>query len=328
MGKKVFVTGATGFTGGYLAEELINQGYSVRALSLPDQNTDALKKLGVEIVYGNLIKKDTLIPALKDIDTVYHIAAIFREQNVPKQYFYDVNVGGTKNLLEVARDEKVRRFVHCSTVGVQGEIKNPPAAETAPYGPGDVYQDSKVEGEKLALQFFKQNEIEGVVFRPVGIYGPGDMRFLKIFKFVNSGKFMMIGNGEVLYHLTFVKDLAKGIILCGEKHDAVGEIITLGGNEYVTLNKYVEILSEVLNVPMPKRKIPLWPMWLAAVAFEAICYPLRIQPPIYRRRLDFFTKDRAFDISKAKKLLGYSPQVDLRSGLKLTAEWYKANNLL
>ena len=328
MKKKVLVTGATGFTGGYLTEELVNRGYLVRALSLPNQDIDKLKKLGVEIIHGDLTKKETLLPAVERVDTVYHIAAIYREQNVPKNYFFDVNVGGTKNLLEVAQDVGVRRFVHCSTVGVQGEIKNPPADETAPYNPGDVYQQSKVEGERLALQFFKENSVEGVVFRPVGIYGPGDTRFLKIFKFVRNGKFMMIGNGEVLYHLTYVRDLVQGIILCGEKQEAVGEIFTLGGNEYVNLNEYIQLLAEVLHVPVPRKKIPLCPIWIAAILLESVCYPLRIQPPIYRRRLDFFTKDRAFDISKAKRLLGYNPKVDLRTGLKLTADWYKQQNLI
>ena len=328
MNKKVLVTGATGFTGGYLAEELANRGYTVRALSLAEQDISKLNKLGIEVVTGDLTKKETLAEAVKDIDVVYHIAAIYREQNVPNHYFFDVNVGGTRNLLESALEAGVKRFVHCSTVGVQGEIKDPPAKENAPYNPGDVYQRSKVEGEKLALEFFSENDIEGVVFRPVGIFGPGDMRFLKIFKWVNSGKFRMIGNGEVLYHLTYVKDLVEGIILCGEKKEAVGEVFTLGGREYVTLNEFVKLLSEVLDVPEPNSRIPVWPVWSAAVLCEALCYPLKIQPPIYRRRMDFFTKDRAFDISKAREMLGYNPSTELKTALKMTAEWYKAQKML
>lgn len=328
MKKTVLVTGATGFTGGHLAEELVHKGYRVKALTLPGQDTSKLDKLGVEVVIGDLTKKETLQPAVEGAEIVFHIAAIFREQDVPRHLFFDVNVGGTKNLLESALDAGVKRFVHCSTVGVQGEIKNPPAKEEDPYDPLDYYQESKVQGEKLALQFFKEHDIEGVVFRPVGIYGPGDTRFLKIFKFVNSGKFRMIGKGNVLYHLTYVKDLVQGIILCGEKKEAVGEIFTLGGNEYVTLNEYVKILAEVLGVPEPKKRVPLLPVWIAAVLCEAACYPFRIHPPLYRRRLEFFTKDRAFDISKAKQLLGYNPQVSLREGLKITADWYRENNLL
>ncbi|HDP97800.1 MAG TPA: NAD-dependent epimerase/dehydratase family protein [bacterium] len=328
MKKKVLVTGATGFTGGYLAEELVKKGYHVKALSLPNQDKSRLEKLGVEVIIGDLTKKDTLSAAVEQVDTVYHIAAIFREQDVPHQLFFDVNVGGTKNLLEASVDAKVRRFVHCSTVGVQGEIKNPPADEAAPYNPGDYYQQSKVEGEQLALKFFKENEIEGVVFRPVGIYGPGDTRFLKIFKFVHSGKFRMIGNGNVLYHLTFVKDLVEGIILCGEKPEAVGEVFTLGGNEYVTLTEFIKLLAEAMNVPVPKKHVPLWPVWVAAVICEYACYPFRIKPPLYRRRLEFFTNDRAFDISKAKRILGYNPKVPLKEGLKITADWYREQGML
>lgn len=328
MKNRVLVTGATGFTGGHLAEELVKQGKEVVALSLPDQDMTKLEKLGVTIVIGDLTKKESLAEAVKDVDTVYHIAAIFREQNVPRQLFFDVNVDGTKNLLEASEEAGVRRFVHCSTVGVQGEIKNPPAKEEDPYAPMDYYQESKVQGEKLALQFFKDHDLEGVVFRPVGIYGPGDTRFLKIFKFVNSGKFRMIGNGKVLYHLTYVKDLVQGIILCGEKKEAVGEIFTLGGNKYVTLNEYVKTLAEVLDVPVPRKRVPLFPVWLAAVMCEAVCYPLRVHPPLYRRRLEFFTKDRAFDISKAKEKLGYQPKMKLKEGLKLTADWYRENHLL
>ena len=330
MNKKVLVTGGTGFTGSYVCEGLVERGYKVRALVRPNKDYTHLTNLGVELVNGDLIKKETLLAAVKDIDVVYHIAAVFREQDVPNQYFYDVNVGGTKNLLEASVEAGVRRFVHCSTVGVQGEIKNPPAKEEDPYGPGDVYQRSKVEGEKMVLKFFEdhKDEIEGVVFRPVGIYGPRDMRFLKIFKFVNSGKFMMIGKGDVLYHLTFVTDLADGIILCGEKKEAVGELFTIGGNEYLPLSEFVKLLAKVLNVSPPKRRIPVWPVWCAGLLCEILCYPFRIQPPIFRRRVDFFIKDRAFNISKAKKMLGYKPKVDLETGLRKTAEWYHEQNLL
>ena len=163
----------------------------------------------------------------------------------------------------------------------------------------------------------------GVVVRPVGIYGPGDTRFLKIFKFVYNGKFRMIGSGKVLYHLTFVDDLVQGIILAGEKEEAVGQIYTIGGPEYTTLEKLVQLIAEVLEVTVPRKKLPVWPFWIAGLLCEGVCRPLRIEPPIYRRRLDFFTKDRAFDISKARRELGYEPKVSLKTGLKITGDWYK-----
>jgi nucleoside-diphosphate-sugar epimerase len=136
---------------------------------LPGSPTGSLEALGIECVTGDLTHAETLAPAVRGADVVYHIAAVYREQNVPRRVFFDVNVGGTRNLLESAAGAGVKRFVHCSTVGVQGDIKDPPATEDAPYAPGDTYQESKMEGELLALRFHNEGKLPVVVFRPVGI---------------------------------------------------------------------------------------------------------------------------------------------------------------
>jgi len=331
MSTKVLVTGANGFTGSYLCKHLQQRGYHVRGLVRKSSDLTLLKDIDVELVYGNFADPSSaneLRHAMKGVETVYHVAAAYRTEGVPNRYFWQVNVEGTHHLLQAALRSNVRRFVHCSTVGVQGDIKNPPATEEAPYAPGDVYQESKLEGEKLARRFFEEHRLPGVVVRPVGIYGPGDRRFLKIFKFVNNGRFRMFGSGEVLYHMTYVEDLVAGITLAGEKPEALGQVFTIGGSEYTTLNELVERIARALEVPVPRKHFPVWPVWMAGWLCELVCKPLRIEPPIYRRRVDFFVKDRAFDISKARRLLGYQPQVNLDSGLKITADWYRANGLL
>ncbi len=323
MAKTAFVTGVSGFTGGWLAKRLVERGYDVRGLVRDPEKAAHLRDLGVTLLQGDLREKDSFAQAVKGTDVVFHVAAAYRQEGVPNNYFWEVNVEGTRNLLEAAKEAGVRRFVHTSTVGVQGEIANPPATEEAPFNPGDVYQESKKAGELLARKFFEENALPGVVVRPVGIYGPGDTRFLKIFRFVYNGKFRMIGSGKVLYHLTFVDDLVQGIILAGEKEEAVGQVYTIGGPEFTTLEKLVELIAEVLDVPVPRKRLPVWPFWVAGLLCEGICRPLRIEPPIYRRRLDFFTKDRAFDISKARRELGYEPKISLKTGLKITGNWYK-----
>ncbi len=328
MGKKVLVTGASGFTGSHLCRHLEANGYSVRALARRTSNIADLKKLDLEIAFGDVTEPGSLDEAVKGIETVYHIAALYRQENVAKRLFWDVNVNGTKNLLEASLKSGVQRFIHCSTVGVQGEISNPPAKEAHPYNPGDEYQKTKMEAEKLALRFFKENELPGVIVRPVGIYGPGDMRFLKLFKHINNGKFIMFGSGKVLYHLTYIDDLVYGFRLCGEKGEALGQIYNICGDEYVTLNQLVATIAEALGVSVPKLRLPFWPLWVGAVLCEWICKPLDIDPPIYRRRVDFFRKDRAFDISKAQNELGYEPGVDLKTGIKITVDWYRESNLL
>ncbi len=326
--KTVFVSGATGFTGGHLARRLAEDGYHVKALVRPGKKVDTLKALKVEIVPGDLTDAESLSGVLSGVDEVYHIAAVYREEGIDRNLFWDVNVGGTENLLKEAKSAGVKRFIHCSTVGVQGEIKNPPAKEEDPFNPGDYYQQSKLDGELLALDFFKKEGLPGVVFRPVGIYGPGDTRFLKLFKMIQSGKFAMFGSGNVLYHLTYIDDLIKGIKLVGEVPGIEGEVFTLAGERYTTLNEWVEILAEVLKASVPKLHLPVWPLWTAGAVCEFLCQPFKISPPIYRRRVDFFIKDRAFDITKAKTRLGYFPQIDLKEGLSKTAQWYYEQGLL
>lgn len=207
--KRAWVTGATGFTGYYLCKTLVEKGYAVQALVRNTSNSNQLKRLNLELIEGDLAAPLTLMGKLKDIDLVFHIAALYRQEGVARDMFHRVNVEGTRTLLEESKNAGIKRFIHCSTVGVQGEIVNPPALETAPYNPGDHYQESKTEGEKLALDYARDGKLKVVVVRPVGIYGPGDTRFLKLFKFIYQNKFRMIGNGEVLYHLTFVEDLVR-----------------------------------------------------------------------------------------------------------------------
>ncbi len=330
MSRRAFVTGGTGFTGSWLCRALKDKGYEVFALVRNRKKTGLLNTEGINIVDGDLSSTQSLEGIFTDlkIDTVFHVAAMYRQEGVSKELFFKVNVDGTRALLDEAVKAGIKKFVHCSTVGVQGEISNPPATEDAPFNPGDHYQESKLEGEKLALSYFNEGKIAGAVVRPVGIYGPGDTRFLKLFRHINSGKFKMIGNGKPLYHLTFVEDLVAGIILAGEVEASNKRVYTIGGNEYLPLEDLVALIAEILGKKVSSLKIPLPPVYMAAFCCEMICRPLGIEPPLFRRRLDFFTKDRAFDITRAKSELNYQPQISLKDGLTRTAEWYREEKLI
>jgi nucleoside-diphosphate-sugar epimerase len=324
---KALVSGANGFTGSHLTKLLLKKGYEIRGIVRKNANLETIKNLPIEIYYADLATHNSFDDAMKDIDIVFHVGAAYRVEGVPEKYFWDVNLEGTRKLLEAAKKKGVKRFVHCSTGGVQGHIKKIPAKEEDPYNAGDYYQKSKLAGEKLALQYCKEG-LPITIVRPTGIYGPGDTRYLKLFKFINNGSFKMIGSGNVFHHLVFVEDLAEGILLAGEKKEAVGEIFTIGGEGYYTLNELVKKVAFILKKPTPKMRIPYFPVWFAGLIFEIICKPFGIKPPIFRRRVDFFVKDRAFDISKAKRVLGYKPKIDIDEGLSITAEWYKERGLL
>ena len=322
---RVLVTGATGFTGGHLARSLAQRGYRVRGLVRPASRDRAepLAGAGVEVALGDLTDPGSLLPACSGIDVVYHIAATYRTAGQRDAAYRAVNAVGTSALVDAARRAGVTRFVHCSTGGVHGHVEHPPANEDAPLAPGDVYQRSKLEGERLARAAGENGELEVVVARPIGIYGPGDTRFLKMFRGIARRRFPMLGSGRVFYHLTYVDDLIEGLRLCGETTAAAGRTYLLGGPRYTTLAELVRTVAAELGVPPPRWRFPVWPVWLAGGLCEAICVPLGVEPPLHRRRVDFFTKSRAFDTTRARRELGYAPAVDLVEGIRRTAAWYR-----
>jgi len=217
----------------------------------------------------------------------------------------------------------VRRVVHCSTVGVHGDVEHPPAAEDAPLRPGDEYQRSKLEGERLGREAAGRLGVELVIARPSGIYGPGDRRLLKLFRGVAHRTFVTLGSGAIYYHLTYVDDLTEGFRLCGEVPAAAGRIYILAGGEVTRLSELVDRVARVAGVKPPSLRLPVWPVWAAGAACEAVCVPLGIEPPLYRRRVDFFTKSRAFDIGRARAELGFAPRIGLDEGIRLTLDWYR-----
>jgi dihydroflavonol-4-reductase len=328
----VLVTGATGFTGGHLATTLARRGYSVRALVRPKSRArfaeSSAAKAGVEAVEGDLSDGATVRRAAEGTSIVYHIAASYREAGQPDAAYRAVNVEGTRHVLEAAVAAGATRVVHCSTGGVHGHIADPPANEEAPFNPGDIYQDTKLEAEQVARSFGRERGFEVVVARPIGIYGPGDLRFLKMFRGVNRGRFPVLGSGEVFYHLTYIDDLVEGFRLCGEVAGAAGRTYILAGPRYTTLNELIRLIAVELGVAPPRLHLPVWPVWMLGLLCEMVCVPLRIEPPLYRRRVDFFTKSRAFDTTRARVELGFQPTVDLEEGIKKTAAWYRAEGLL
>lgn len=325
---KVLVTGGTGFTGHHLSQTLLKEGVGVRLLVRSAKRVALPAQPGLEVREGDIRDPRAVDQAVQGVDKVFNIAAMYRSASSVDQDYHDIHVTGTRHLLEAALRHGVGRFVHCSTVGVHGDVKVPPASEESPYAPADIYQRTKLEGELLAREFAAKNNLALSVIRPTAIYGPGDMRLLKLFRLAAKPITPVIGSGQIYYHMVYIDDLVRGFLLAGEKEAAIGQVFIIGGDENMILDDLLSTIAAILEKPDRKIHIPAWPFQLAGSLCEKICIPLGVEPPIYRRRVDFFTKSRSFDIGKAKTLLGYAPEYGLQRGLRATAQWYQGQGLL
>ncbi len=280
-------------------------------------------------IVGDLQATDDLFRIVDGVDVVYNVAALYRQAGLPEAAYRQVNAEAPGAIVRACAQAGVRRVVHCSTVGVHGDIEHPPADEDAPLRPGDVYQVTKLEGEERARDRARQGGVELVIVRPSGIYGAGDRRLLKLFRGVARRRFVILGDGEIFYHLTHIDDLVEGFRLAATVSCGRGAHLHPGRWRSDDVERAGARSSRVeAGVPGEPWHLPVWPFWMAGAACEAICAPLGIEPPLYRRRVDFFTKSRAFDITRARTELEFRPRVTLREGIRRTLAWYRAEGWL
>jgi nucleoside-diphosphate-sugar epimerase len=320
---RVALTGASGYTGGRLLDALRGRGDEVAALVRPSSVTPDLRARASRIVEGGLDDAAAASRLVEGADAVVHVAAVYRTAGHPDAYYREVNVGGTERLLEAAARAGVGRFVHTSTVGVHGHVERPPADESAPIAPGDIYQATKAEAEALALAYHRSRGLPVTVVRPGAIYGPGETRFLKLFRAIARGRYAIVGSGRTFYHPVYIDDLVAGFLLALDRQEAVGEAFLVCGPSYLSQRDLAALIARHTGGRVLPFRVPARPLqWLGDLV-EAVCVPLGVEPPLHRRRVDFWTKSRAFTIDKARRLLGYDPKVGLDEGIARTAAWYR-----
>ncbi len=326
---RVLVTGGTGFTGKALVKRLLDEGHDVVALDYKEGiKTEELRDWGAEVVIGSVADKAVVEQCMKGVDIVHHLAAAFRELDVPNSYYEEINVEGTRITLEAAAKENVRKFVYCSTCGVHGNVDNPPANEDAPIQPADYYQQTKYEAEPIVHEYAARG-METVILRPAAIYGPGDPeRFGMIFRRVAKGVFPMFGNGKAYYHPLYIDSFVDVFIATMKEGVGNGGTYLIADEEYVEIEDLVRRVARAMDTEVKIPHYPFMPLMIAGHIVEKVCKPFHITPPIFPRRVDWFRQNRAFDISRAKKDLGYNPTIGLDEGLRRTAEWYRQENYL
>ncbi len=324
MKPTALVTGANGFTGSRFCQYLAHRGVGTRGMYYEPDGAPSFRHDRLELVPGDLRDRESLRRALEGVSVVYHIGALYRPTNVRERDYWDVNVEGTRNLIELSKEVGVSRFVNCSTIGVHGHVENPPAAEDAPIKPDDYYQVSKLKGEEIARDLGKELGLKVASVRPAAIYGPGETRFLKLARLIHQRRFVMFGDGEVEYHFIHWRDLSDAFVRCAEQEAAVGQTYIIADDHPLTLNQIVNTVADALGVRRPRVRLPLSLLKVSAVMCEFAFKPLRLSPPIHRRRAAWFSSCRSFDITKARRELGYEPNVAPEDGLADMVRSYRA----
>jgi dihydroflavonol-4-reductase len=330
---RLLVTGGTGFIGSHLAEEGRRRGAEVVVLGLTDRpeeqaNAERLSRMGAEIMPGSITDAELCRNAAQGASHIFHLAVAMREGGKSDEFFESINLDGTRHLLEAASVQRVERFVYCSTIGIYGHRAPGITREDSPLAPGNIYERTKVSAERLVREFAEQCSIPAVVLRPADVYGPRDQRLLKMFKGVSRGRFPLFGSGDGRRHMVYVDDVVSAFFKACERDDAVGEGLIVAGPRSCTLR---ELLDEVTRATGSRRygfRLPLRPMLGLAAVVEDLCARLKLDPPIYRRRMDFFHSDSEFDTSRARRVLDWEPKVALAEGIRRTLEDYRRTGLM
>lgn len=324
----VLITGGGGFVGGYLVESQLRQGHSVRVI---DVHTESLAHIAdhprLEIISGDITNARLVAQAVDGIDVIYHLASAHLGVNIPPADYWRVNVYATLNLLSLAKAAGVRRFVHCSSNSVVGEIQDPPIDESAPCRPTNLYELTKLAGERVALCYGRETGFSVVVARPSWVYGPRCPRTRRLFRMVRKGRFLMFGDGSTLRQPIHVSDAIRGLELCARTEEGLGQVYFLAGEQPVTLDELVREIAQISGVHVQIVHLPVALGTAAGRACQWAFKPLHRQPPFSRRSMDFFLKHNAYDIGKARRDLRFDPRIDLHSGLRATyRSLYAAQN--
>jgi nucleoside-diphosphate-sugar epimerase len=330
---RLLVTGGTGFIGSHLAEHARKLGAEVVVLGLADRpeersNVELLRSQGVEVLAGSITDAELCGRAVRGATHVFHLAVAMREGAKSDQYFESINLDGTRALLEASANGGVRRFVYCSTIGIYGHRAPGITREDSPLRPGNIYERTKVAAERLVREVGARRSLPWSILRPADVYGPRDHRLLKLFKGVAAGRFPLFGAGEGRRHMIYVDDVVSGFFRACERERALGEAFILAGPKACTLNELIEEVRKATGSRRFGFRLPLGPMLALSGMVEDVSRKVGVEPPIYRRRMDFFWSDSEFDTTRARQALDWAPRVDLPEGIRRTLEDYRGTGAL
>jgi nucleoside-diphosphate-sugar epimerase len=323
---EILITGASGLLGHHLISALLERGDHVRALVLPAEDATKMEARGVHIYRGDVRQPDTLTAPCSGADTIFHLAGMMGVW-LPLADYRAVNVDGAEYMCRAALRAGARRLVHVSSWTVYGMTLGQPAREEFPLNPfPEPYAISKAEGDRMVQRLITQENVPAVIVRPGTFFGPGDrLHFGRMADRLRAGRGIVVGNGRNALPFVYVTDVVQGLLLTADRDAATGQAYNITNDEPLTQEEFLRAIAAELEVPAPRLRVPYAVLYAAAYAAEraAAITHAKTQPIVTRLGVKLFGTDNRQSIEKARSQLGYAPQVPLREGIRLAAEWYR-----
>jgi nucleoside-diphosphate-sugar epimerase len=323
---EILITGANGFLGRHLIPALQERGDSVRVLASPTGDTTWLEQHGVAIFRGDIRDSAVLMAPMRGADAVVHLVARIRVWG-PMRDSYAVHVTGTENVCRAALAAGVRRLVHMSTFTVYNMASGRPITEDDPLAPLDEpYSMTKAEGDKLVQRMTAADHLPAVIIRPGALLGPGDqLNFGRLADRLRAGKGIIVGSGRNAVPFVYITDVVQALLLALDHERAVGQVYNIGNDQPLTQEQFLSAIAQDIGVAPPHIHVPYHPLYAAAYAAERVATlsGSRIPPVVTRHGVTILGRDNRLSIDKARRDLGYAPQVPLREGVQRAAAWYR-----
>jgi nucleoside-diphosphate-sugar epimerase len=322
------VTGATGLVGGHLVEALAAGGQPVRALVRPGSDPGAVERVracGAEVISGDVTDAAAVAAAVRGCRVVHHLAAPRGRGRRSAGEHHAVNVTGTANVLRAALGEGAH-VVFGSTGGVSGRFRGTPLVEGPPSSDGNPYHATKARAERLVADASRRHGLSAVVARLSAVYGPRDLRWLRLCRDVLHGRPLLPAGGRAPYHLTHVRDAVRGLLLCGALRGAAAPCWHLAADPVPTLREVVEAVAAAAGTEARVRSVPAAPI-RAALSAARLLRPLGVHPS-FLHKAETFAAGRAYDVSRARRDLGFRAEVGLGEGVRELVSWYVEHRYL
>ncbi len=324
---KVLLTGANGFVGSHILDQLVGQSVPTAVLLRPTARRHLIERslARVEVRLGSITQPATLPSALAGVTHVIHCAGRTKALRVSE--FYETNEAGTRHLLEAANQAGVGRFILVSSLAAAGPATaDAPAREDDPPAPVSHYGRSKLAGEQVVR---RESRVPFVILRPPGVYGPRDTDFLRLFKAIRAHVRPQFGGGRQPLSLVCVEDFAALAIRALEHPRAGGRTFNAAADEVVTAGELVRTVAEAIGTWTVPLALPTWGFWCICLAQE-VWSKLRGRPGILSR--EKYREARApgwvCDVRQLRAELGFACPTGLREGVARTLTWYREQGWL